>query len=513
MKILGNLLDRLFGKKTRTDGKKADADRILLWIVAGAFLFTTAWILIAGHYAVPNQDDYYSGYEAYALLCQGEQVGLGELVSMAWDKTVDTWYTWGGNYTSFFFCGLQPFVYNEDLYQFQVVFLLVIIIAGFLYFNAQVLRRFPGLKKEHGAILNLLFTMMALQFVPSPYEAYYWFVGSFYNTCGLAFGLIVLGLLFSYERDGGWYKIPIAVIFALLSGGCSYSSFLVQTLIMILYLADLWFIKNNAMKVRITATLIALFWLACSLFSALSPGNASRGAYSEKMGAVRAILYSLAYAADFLIKNMSVMILLAMILLAVIMIPVLKNTDWKFRYPMLFVILTFGIYASTFTPTLYAQSSSGQPRLHNIIFWYLLYMLFADAVYITGWILRKREHKTGAEAPYAKYLLPALTALILVSSVTGQHRAVWVQAEAGFFDSTLMSFKGFMDEWEDFFKEHEGQDIVVGTLPVPEVFDGIKLVDENPSYWINDSVCTYYRLSSIRLDPELPMGTIEVYTE
>lgn len=512
MKQIVKWWDRIFRPKNK-NVKTPDVSKIFMWLAVCYFAFTTAWILVAGHYAVPNQDDYYTGYEVYQSLREGNRVGAVEFVKQAADRTIDVYRTWGGNYTSPFFCALQIFVFNEDYYQFEVLFILAIVVAGLFFFNNVLLKGFSELSRESRITLNMLFITLALQFVPSPYEAYYWFVGSFYNTCGLAFGAAVIGMLISYKRKPAVYKLIIAVVLAVLSGGCNYSSFLVQLLVMALYLLDLYADKAVSLKVKVPVTLVSLFWLACSLLSILAPGNAERGQYSEGYGFVKAILYSFAYAADFAIQNFSAAILIFLVLLAVLVTPSLKKSEFQFKNPILVLLLSFGILASCFTPTLYAQAEKGQPRVFNIIFWYYLFMLCFMTVYLCGYHVKRAGHKDFLRTESVKKLIPALILLTLVSTVCISKEPVWLKAEEGFFDTTLMSFKGLMDEREDFYKAHVGEDVVVSEIPIPTVFEGLKEIEEEPSYWINDSVCTYYGIKSVRMDRSLPIGTLRVLTE
>lgn len=518
MQWLNNIWDKIFARKSvsgKTECKKpVSAERVFMWVCLAAFLFTTAWILIAGHYAVPNQDDFYMEYELYQRVQDGEQLGLLDFLQYGYDKAVANWYNWGGNYTAYFFNHMQIFVLNEDYYQFEILALVLMIVSGFFYFNETLLRKFTELSKERRIIVNSLFTMLALQFVPSPYEAYYWFVGSFYNTCGMLFGLTAVAIMLTFDKKLTWYKPILAFLFLFLAGGCNYSAFLAQLLCMVLFVPDYCKNKEHKRSAKITVVILNILWIACEMFSILSPGNAARAAYSEGMGAVKAIMYSLVYGADFIIQNINFAIVLFLVMLAGITASSLKKMNFRFRNPILAAVVAFGIFSSTFTPMLYAQGEKGQPRTHDIIFFCMLYMLSFVTVYVTGWYVKKEGHKEFTfHTNFVKSFVPIMVIFILLGSVTVERKPVWLQAENGFFDTTLMSFKGFMDEREEFYRAHEGEDIVVTEIPIPEIFEGIKEIDESPSYWINDTIVTYYRVKSVRMDRSLPMGELKVIKE
>ena len=116
-------------------------------------------------------------------------------------------------------------------------------------------------------------------------------------------------------------------------------------------------------------------------------------------------------------KNLTLPILLALVFL----LPVLWNAAaaarLTFRWPLLFFVLTFGLYAAQFCPTWYALKQAGPDRLLDIIFYSAFFWMAANLFYFLGW-LQRRLWAEGGAVPQGRCTLgfAAVTAALLAVS-------------------------------------------------------------------------------------------------
>ncbi len=90
------------------------------------------------------------------------------------------------------------------------------------------------------------------------------------------------------------------------------------------------------------------------------------------------------------------------ILLTVLLVgPALRKINVRFRYPLLVVAFLFCVFASQFTPSVYAATSPGPYRLRNVAYFVYLLLVALSAAYVTGWAQRKFEPEAPKEAPAA----------------------------------------------------------------------------------------------------------------
>lgn len=78
-----------------------------------------------------------------------------------------------------------------------------------------------------------------------------------------------------------------------------------------------------------------------------------------------------------------------LLLVTLMLFQTYKNAKIKFNHPIIVALFAFCIFSAEFTPTLYAQSSIGEGRMHNIM--YISYLIFSliTLYYIIGSIRNK----------------------------------------------------------------------------------------------------------------------------
>ncbi len=57
------------------------------------------------------------------------------------------------------------------------------------------------------------------------------------------------------------------------------------------------------------------------------------------------------------------------------------------------ILLTFCVFASVMTPTLYGLGHVKLPRVNNLVFFFYIWMVIFDLVYVAGWLHKKINQK------------------------------------------------------------------------------------------------------------------------
>lgn len=179
-------------------------------------------------------------------------------------------------------------------------------------------------------------------------------------------------------RRGAAFVAGLCVMGLFLGGGnlvTAFGTLLVSACVLCL----LAVMKNRRWRALL---LPFAFLLAGFLVNVCAPGNSVRqqSEGGEPLPAALAVLRAVQEAVLQLDKNLTLPILLALVFL----LPVLWNAAaaarLTFRWPLLFFVLTFGLYAAQFCPTWYALKQAGPDRLLDIIFYSAFFWMAAQPV-------------------------------------------------------------------------------------------------------------------------------------
>lgn len=175
------------------------------------------------------------------------------------------------------------------------------------------------------------------------------------------------------------------------------------------------------MKSRQWRTLLLplTFLLAGFLVSVCAPGNSVRqqSESGEPLPAPLAVLRAVQEAVLQFDKNLTLPILLALVFLLPVLWNAAANAHLSFRWPLLFFVFTFGLYAAQFCPTWYALKQAGPARLLDIIFYSAFFWMAVNLFYFLGWLQRRLWAENGA-VPQGRYTIGfvAVTAALLAVS-------------------------------------------------------------------------------------------------
>jgi hypothetical protein len=131
--------------------------------------------------------------------------------------------------------------------------------------------------------------------------------------------------------------------------------------------------------------------LAGFFLNALAPGNAIRQAYYQKSGVLESILLSFSYSFRQALDWIDVFALFCMLLLLPVILRMVSKVSFKFRFPLVVLVISYCLYASMFTPGFYSLGFAPLERNLNICKMFLFILLIANEIYCIGWLLQRFE--------------------------------------------------------------------------------------------------------------------------
>ena len=356
-------------------------------------------LLMLGHFDYPSADDWSLGKLTSQAVKNGEGI-IGVLKQAV--QSVLLWREKGEPRFSAAFLGtLQPGIWGEHFYRITPW-----IMIGSLIFSEILLCAYLF---KSGGVLPVMVPSLLIQIlcVPYPVESFYWYVGSVNYT--FAFGLsLFLLYLFLRLKEGDMKKgkkiffMIFGGALAFVVGGNNYSASLSSTCVFI-SLSLLYLCKDRKAFIRtLPITIMVTIGLVICL---VAPGNQIRlndEFGGTTTGAAYAIWMSVWRSAMNMYSWTSLKIIIMIILIAPFLWRALKNVAWAFRYPFVFTMFTFGIYASQIVATMYVDGSTGGRRMADILYYgYHVWMLLNEGYWI-GWLQRQRFTERLPVLPHVK---------------------------------------------------------------------------------------------------------------
>lgn len=359
-----------------------------LFLVLIGLLIPLLWI---SRYNVMAVDDYKYLNIAQNGLSEGGQNLLSILFSQA-QNAFDCWKTWQGQY--FANWSIMTFLAlggAENYFFVTLITLIPLLLAD--YILAYVI-----LRKGFGATLPQLciavFPVMIFHLsVPaSLVEAFYWLSGAVTYTTVYAISLVSIALLVNLLHiEGKKRQIASYIIILIMSvcmGGGNFVTGLFMFLVFFLFTVYAFVSKNRQ---RVFYLVNLLTFATTFLLTAFSPGATNRRIENAEaqVPAIKAIYLSLFEAAKYIgTWSMPFVILLAGALIPLFW-KIIKKRNYRFPFPILVLLFSFGMYAAQFTPNQYALGILGAYRVQNIYRFQLIFLLLGNEFYILGYLHRR----------------------------------------------------------------------------------------------------------------------------
>ncbi len=173
----------------------------------------------------------------------------------------------------------------------------------------------------------------------------------------------------------------------------------------------------------------------------------------------------------------------------------------RFRYPLLFTFLTFGVYASQAAPTMYVDGTTGGGRMAAILYYSYMIWLVGNVVYWAGWLCRRtgrfREYLDKTVEKLKKYLVVYCGIVgVILAAVIYRFDLRDVSSYKAYRDWKQGWAEQYAKEWDerieilrdDSVKKVEFQPLTV----YPEMLLYTDLQPETGYIWVNSACAQYY---------------------
>lgn len=398
--------------------QKLKSEKTISYILLFLFLITLIPLFVIARYDHSCADDY--SYGLLARQAWTETHSLWAVILAAVEKVSTTYVKWQGTFSSIFLMSIQPSVFGERLY-IITPFIMIgsLIFSMFFFLKAVFITYLKANRYQFIAVLSILL-FLSIQLIYSPVQAFYWYNGALHYVFMHSLMLIEFGIiLYLLKENKKVKKILYTVIASLLGiviGGGNYITILL-TLILFFVCLIAVFIFN---KKNITFICIPfLITFVAFIISAVAPGNAFRkSVLGITYSPLQSILYSFKYAVLYLDSFLNLPLIIGILLVIPFLWKIVKNTDYSFKYPGLYIAFSFCLFASSFTPTVYATGGAGLGRTINVMFLFFLLLLFSDILYLLGWYARFLEKNQITINFFTKISVSYFAAAILLMALS-----------------------------------------------------------------------------------------------
>ncbi len=205
-------------KKKRGMASKCSDDKKIAVLMVVIFLSTIVPMLVVAQYSHASADDF--GWDAgMRRRVWNETHSLWAFLVTSFQNTVARYNDWQGTFTTTFVQSFQPEIFNVNAY-FIVPYVMLLFFCGgtgiFLYYMFVKIMKF---RKSVFVIITMLYFLIAIQYVPSTGEAFYWYNGAVAYTMAYSVMLFCIYFVLRYLFEGKKVHLVMAAFSAFFVGG------------------------------------------------------------------------------------------------------------------------------------------------------------------------------------------------------------------------------------------------------------------------------------------------------
>lgn len=378
---------------------------LIAFLSIAVFIISMLPIWYLAGYARPSGDDY--GYSVLTHAAWIDTHSLIEVFKAAIRTVKNNYFGWNGDWFTTFLFSFMPEVFVP--YSFWIVPYIMTgaVIVSTLIFMHEVCIKLIKATWAECLIFTSLILVASYQYIPSTAIGMYWYVGATHYMLPYAAGLLGIALIFKFIRKGKAGYLIGASVCSLMVGGSSYFTSLLLFMVLFFVGIIVWG------KVPRRAVLLFVPFVICSIAFVIqckAPGNAVRG--GENFGfdfsvAVYTIIESLkrgAFMVGLYIREKTLIFVILFIISVIgweMMSKVIRDNKFAYPFPLLFIIIMYGVYCAMFAPEVYSEVyDSIEISLGPATIQYFTFLLvsFFMILYCEGWLLKRIERKNKSDS-------------------------------------------------------------------------------------------------------------------
>jgi hypothetical protein len=477
-------------------------------------------ILVLGQYNYPTGDDL-----GYSAVVRQSLVGGGSVLDaffLAITNSIQTYFSWQGCYAATFLTSMQPGIWGDSFYPLTTWILLGTFLLSQLYFFHWFFHTVCKQRVSIGVFVWSIVACLQIYDMPYPNEAFYWYCGAmaytFFNSIALIYLTMLGKLLLDKQRKSTLGKLKRILLIAcsiflgfFIGGGNFATGLCICVLVFCLLAFCVW----RKVGVRLVLPAIIVLWIGF-LINIIAPGNAIRQSSIPaeiSVPALEAVWLSIRHMAFSIRVYCNVQVFILAACLAPILWRGARKVNWDFRYPLLFVGLAFGVYASMLAPISYANGSYGPQRMSCIIWANFFYWLLFTEFYLIGWLAKKSEriklekiisHPLISKIRRFPFMLPLFTLLcgitfVLSTMAIGYKNSTAYQAYRSWRIGDAVAYAREMDERLEVLEDDSVTDVYFHPIHNRPLLLFYCDITDDPQGYFNTSMAQYYGKESVNL--------------
>lgn len=365
-------------------------ERFIAVILFFLFIILLMPLLWIAKYNVVSADDYSYLNIAQSNMHEGGNI-LGVIFGQA-KNAFDCWKTWQGQY--FANWSIMTFLALKGADHYIVVTLITLVpllLADFILIYV-ILKKGFGATFSEVCIVAFPVMIFHMSVPASLVEAFYWLSGAITYTAVYAISLISIALLVSLlfdENKGRRFGLYVIILLcSICMGGGNFVTGLFMFLLFFFFTVYAFLAKKRQ---RVFYLVNLLVFTIAFLLTAFSPGATNRRIENmeSQVPAIKAVCLSLLEAAKYVWTWTQPYVMILMAVIIPLFWKIIRNRKYRFPFPAIVMLLSFGIYAAQFTPNQYALGILGAYRVQNIYRFQLIFLLLGNEFYFLGYLHRR----------------------------------------------------------------------------------------------------------------------------
>lgn len=346
-------------------------------------------LYIIGFFDIPSADDFGGAISMRNMMNSGSNIF--QWIELAWKYMKNEYMTLQGTYSALLIGKFIPIILSDKTYFMGPMILLTFYSAMMFLMLYQVLYKLLKMYISNMMIAYVIITTVSIQLMPSANEGFYWWSGAFLYTFFFSVAMLTISYFFFIFQKKNIGKRDIVhiinlVLLIIIVGGSNYPTAIFMVMIFGSLMLFTILYKRERLSLSVMSFLISV---ASILVNILAPGNSARMAregvtYVPTIGRTLLICFRLGF--QYFRTWFTVPIILALLLLVPVLFNAFNKSKIRFRYPLLFSIISLSIFCGLFSPAAYSYGWIGPARYMNVIYWGYVLILFMNEVYYIGWI-------------------------------------------------------------------------------------------------------------------------------
>ncbi len=363
-------------------------------------------------FAVLGGDDFLYGRETFHTLQDGGS--YFDALKIAFKETADTYMHWQGTFFSVFLMYFHPGIFSLSLYRTVLLILFLLSIASPCIAAFTLNKYYLKAPKEYIWVILASYIFVVTQYMPSIYQAYYWYNSTIYYQFTFSISLLFVAAFVKYrnckKKPARIFLIVSLFIMGVMIGGSNFPLGLVMALAAVIYIIASYIKK---LEKRTMDTIILGFFISVFLLNVLAPGNGSRqaahslspGLFSAAFDSVRDMLIE---TPIWLKSTITMGIVCALLPLSK---KITENSNLKFIHPLIAGGIISILLLTQYFPVEYGLGSKGPARVENLRFMFLNIGIWLFFINMFGYYKDK-------EIPIGKTLAVVLSVIVLTISLS-----------------------------------------------------------------------------------------------